>query len=52
VATTLKLLRNGAVGFIDWLDGGVISSRTLALQIPFSVGDFDLRDVSWVKRNL
>jgi hypothetical protein len=23
VANTLKLLRNGAVGFIDWLDGGL-----------------------------
>jgi hypothetical protein len=27
VASTVKLSRNGAVGFIDWLDGGAIFSR-------------------------
>jgi hypothetical protein len=56
----LKLPDNGAsllakafgVGFIDWLVRGVISSRTLTLKIPFSVSDFDLPDVSWIKRNL
>jgi len=27
VANTLKLFRNGAVGFIDWLDGFLINAR-------------------------
>jgi hypothetical protein len=29
VANTLDLFRNGAVGFIDWLDVCVISSKTI-----------------------
>jgi hypothetical protein len=39
----------GAVGFIDWLDGGGISSRALVLKVPFSVRDFDMCDVSRIK---
>jgi len=52
VANTLNLFRNGAVGFIDWLDNGAISPRSLALKIPFSVCDFDLCDVRWIKRDV
>jgi hypothetical protein len=49
VANTLDAFRGGAVGFIDWLDGGAISPRNLALEVPFSMRDFDLCDVSWIK---
>ena len=52
MANRLRSLRNGAVGFIDWLDGlrGII--LTVFLKIPFVVRDFDVHDVRWIKGNL
>ena len=49
--STLNLFRYGAVGFIDWLDGGVISSYAFACEVPVPVRDFNVRDVSWIKRD-
>jgi hypothetical protein len=34
VANTLNLLRNGAVGFIAWLDVGVIMPKVFSYEIP------------------
>jgi hypothetical protein len=33
VATTLKLLRQGAVGFIDWLDQCVIMAKDVDVEM-------------------
>jgi len=39
VANTLKLHRNGGVGFIDWLGVGVMSFHSeLAISFLFGVG--------------
>jgi hypothetical protein len=52
VANTLSFSRNGAVGFIDWLDGSGIPPRALALKVPFPVRDFNLCDVRWIERDV
>jgi hypothetical protein len=39
VANTLNLPRNGAVGFIDWLDGCIISPKTQSVYSLRSRGD-------------
>ena len=31
---------------------GVASRLTFALEVPFVVRDFDLRDIGWIKRNI
>jgi hypothetical protein len=36
VANTLKLFRNGAVGFIDWLDGQTRQSSVIVETAPES----------------
>src|SRR5206468_7663952 len=35
VANTLRLFRNGAVGFIDWLDAGVTITRRVVEYTTF-----------------
>jgi len=48
VANTLNLFRNGAVGFIDWLDGWCARIRRLCCGIIFPRAGFGVnkgRDV-------
>jgi hypothetical protein len=39
VANTLKLSRNGVVGFIDWLDFGAVLPDELIIKFAFAVDD-------------
>ena len=52
MANMLSCTRIGAIGFIEWLDDGMISSRTASVKIPFPVRDFNACDFSWIKRDL
>ena len=52
MANTLKLHPNGAVGFIDWLDGLRDIINGALSEIPFVVCDLDVDDVCWIKGNL
>jgi len=47
-----EAVRGEAVGYIDWLDGGGISSRAVVLKVQFSVRDFNMCDVSRIKLHI
>src|SRR4030095_9139033 len=46
VANTLKLYRNGAVGFIDWLDDCI----TRRLELHLQCGKAERRECDWLAR--